>query len=349
MRKLFFTMLAAGSLILSNSATDAEAAIHSKTNAITTAVANQSITSEQNLDVEQVASSKATKMSGTYKFKYNTNVRQDAGTKYKKVTLAKKGATATATYKKKVGSQTWYKVKVGSKSGWVLSTLVSKTTVKKAATKTTAKKASSSSKATAKSGTYKLKYNTNVRQDAGTKYKVVTVGKKGATATASQQKKVGSQTWYKVKVGSKSGWVLSTLLTPATAKKASSTVKKASSSSSIDSKVVSEALALRGTPYVFGGTTTRGFDCSGFIQYVFKQAGKSVSRTTLTQYAETHAVSSPQPGDLVFFANTYRAGISHVGIYIGNNQFVHAGGSKAAVVSLNDSYWGKKFHSFRSF
>lgn len=252
MKKLMVTILAAGSLILSNSATDAEAALNSTSNA-NTAVAYEN-TASQSLDVEQVASSKAVKMSGTYKFKYNTNVRQDAGTKYKVVVTAKKGATATASYKKTVGKQTWYKVKTGSKTGWVLSTLVSKTTV-----------------------------------------------------------------------------------------------KKASNSSSLDSKVVSTALSLKGIPYVFGGTTTRGFDCSGFTQYVFKKAGKNISRNTLTQYAETHAVSNPQPGDLVFFANTYRAGISHVGIYIGNNQFMHAGGSKSGVVSLNDSYWGSKFHSFRSF
>ncbi|TWT03582.1 C40 family peptidase [Planomicrobium sp. CPCC 101079] len=255
MKKLVFTILAAGSLVLSNSATDAEAAINSTSNA-NTAVAYE--TSVNTQDVEQVASSKAVAMSGTYKFKYNTNVRQDAGTKYKVVVVAKKGATATATHKKTVNGQTWYKVKTGSKTGWVLSTLVSKSSTAK---------------------------------------KVTTV----------------------------------------------------SSSSSLDSKVVSTALSLKGIPYVFGGTTTSGFDCSGFIQYVFKKAGKNISRTTLTQYAETKAVSSPQPGDLVFFANTYRAGISHVGIYIGNNQFVHAGGSKSAVVSLNDSYWGSKFHSFRSF
>lgn len=199
-----------------------------------------------------------------------------------------------------------------------------------------------SSKATAKSGTFKTKYNSNVRADASTKYKVVTLAKKGAIVKATHQKKVGKSTWYKIKVNGKSGWILSTLLTPATVKKAS--VKKASSSS-----VVSEALALKGIPYKFGGTTTSGFDCSGFIQYAFKQAGKSVSRTTLTQFAESYTVSTPQPGDLVFFANTYRAGISHVGIYIGNNQFVHSGGAKAEVKSMNDPYWGKKFHSFKRF
>src|SRR5690606_10187695 len=106
----------------------------------------------------------------------------------------------------------------------------------------------------------------------------------------------------------------------------SSSVAKVSNTASA-STIVSKALALKGIPYKFGGTTTAGFDCSGFTQYVFKQAGKSISRTTTTQFAESTTVSTPQAGDLVFFANTYRAGISHVGIYIGNNQFVHAGGS----------------------
>lgn len=209
--------------------------------------------------------------------------------------------------------------------------------------------------ATAKSGTYKLKYNTNVRADAGTKYKVLTVGKKGATAIATHQKKVGKQTWFKVKVSGKYGWVLSTLLTSTTtAKKA--TVKKAAvkkptvvkaSNSAVNSKAVSVGLSLVGTPYRFGGTTTAGFDCSGFTQYAFKQAGKSISRTTLSQFAESETVSTPEPGDLIFFANTYRPGISHVGIYIGNGQWVHSGGSKAEVLSVNAPYWGDKFHSYK--
>lgn len=197
------------------------------------------------------------------------------------------------------------------------------------------------SKATAKSGTYKMKYNTNVRLDAGTNHKVVTVAKKGAKAVATHQKKVGSQTWYKVKVSGKAGWVLSTLLTSSSAK-----VVKASNSSSA-SGAVSVALSLKGIPYKFGGTTTSGFDCSGFTQYAYKKAGKSLSRTTLSQFAETSAVSSPQPGDLIFFANTYRAGISHVGIYIGNGKWIHSGGKKAEVLSVNAPYWGDKFHSYR--
>lgn len=202
-----------------------------------------------------------------------------------------------------------------------------------------------SAKATAKSGTFKTKYNTNIRVDAGTKNRVVTLAKKGATVKATHQKKVGKQVWYKVNANGKSGWLLSSLLTGVSVKKASNPT----ASSDFSSSVVSRAMALRGIPYVFGGTTTNGFDCSGFVEYAFQQAGKNVSRTTLGQFAETTTVTSPQPGDLVFFQNTYRPGISHVGIYIGNNQFVHAGGKQSEVKSLNDSYWKTKFHSFKRF
>lgn len=111
--------------------------------------------------------------------------------------------------------------------------------------------------------------------------------------------------------------------------------------------VVDQAMKLTGIPYVFGGTTVNGFDCSGFIQYAFKKSGKDISRTTLSQFAQSKKVTSPQPGDLVFFQNTYRKGISHVGIYIGNNKFVHAGGKQSQVTSLDNSYWKSKFHSFK--
>ncbi|MFD1031879.1 C40 family peptidase [Metaplanococcus flavidus] len=198
----------------------------------------------------------------------------------------------------------------------------------------------SSNQASAKSGTFVLQYNSNVRADAGIVNKSLLVADKGTKVTATHQKKYGSQTWYKINVNGTSGWILSTLLSPATS-------KVSATATASNSGVVSTAMALRGTPYVFGGTSTAGFDCSGFTQYAFQQNGKSLSRTTLTQFAETSAVSTPQVGDLVFFANTYRAGISHVGIYIGDNQFVHSGGSKAEVVSLDNSYWGPKFHSFR--
>ncbi|MGB5946764.1 LysM peptidoglycan-binding domain-containing protein, partial [Paenisporosarcina sp.] len=119
-------------------------------------------------------------------------------------------------------------------------------------------------------------------------------------------------------------------------------------SGSLFEKVMAIATPLQGIPYVWGGASKSGFDCSGFIYYVYKQAGLDVSRTNTTGFdARSYDVSKPIPGDLVFFSNTYRPGISHMGIYIGNNQFIHAGGDRVQITSLSNSYWGSKFDSFK--
>lgn len=79
--------------------------------------------------------------------------------------------------------------------------------------------------------------------------------------------------------------------------------------------VLGVAAGLVGIPYVYGGSTPAGFDCSGFTQYVFAQVGISLGRTTYAQYDQTRAVSNPQPGDLVFYG---APSPWHVGIYAGN-------------------------------
>ncbi|AUD12759.1 MULTISPECIES: LysM peptidoglycan-binding domain-containing protein [unclassified Planococcus (in: firmicutes)] len=113
-------------------------------------------------------------------------------------------------------------------------------------------------------------------------------------------------------------------------------------------QVLSIARTQLGVPYAWGGTTSSGFDCSGYLYYVYNRAGITIPRTnTIGYYASSFTVSSPQPGDLVFFKNTYRPGISHVGIYVGNNSFIHAGGDRVQITSLNDSYWGKHFDSYK--
>lgn len=110
------------------------------------------------------------------------------------------------------------------------------------------------------------------------------------------------------------------------------------------SGIVSTALSLQGVPYVFGGTSRNGFDCSGFTQYVYKASGISIPRTSYTQYNTGSSVSKEelQPGDLVFFT-TYSKGASHVGIYIGNGSFVHASDSGVRTTSLNDSYYKSRY------
>lgn len=100
-----------------------------------------------------------------------------------------------------------------------------------------------------------------------------------------------------------------------------------------------------GVKYTFGGTKpSTGFDCSGYITYVYNNAGISTPRKTAAGfYNTTQKVSTPKVGDLVFFANTYKAGISHVGIYVGNNQMINASNSGVTIANINSSYWKKYF------
>jgi len=116
------------------------------------------------------------------------------------------------------------------------------------------------------------------------------------------------------------------------------------------SNVVDIAKKYVGTPYAWGGTSPSGFDCSGFIYYVFNQAGQSIARTnTDGYYSKSSFVSSPKAGDLVFFENTYKAGISHMGIYLGNGEFVHASDSGVTISKLSNTYWNPKFVGYKRF
>ena len=113
-----------------------------------------------------------------------------------------------------------------------------------------------------------------------------------------------------------------------------------STSASSTNKLVSIAKNYLGVPYVFGGSSASGFDCSGFVYYVFKNAGKSVSRTSAAGfYYMAKKVKTPQVGDLVFFSNTYKSGISHVGIYIGNGKMINASGKSVNIASIQSGYW----------
>ncbi|WP_197144125.1 C40 family peptidase [Lysinibacillus sphaericus] len=103
-----------------------------------------------------------------------------------------------------------------------------------------------------------------------------------------------------------------------------------------------------GVRYTFGGSKpSTGFDCSGYVTYVFNNAGISTARKSAAGfYSTAKKVSSPKAGDLVFFANTYKAGISHVGIYIGNNQMISASNSGVSIANINSTYWKKHFAGY---
>jgi LysM repeat protein len=122
-------------------------------------------------------------------------------------------------------------------------------------------------------------------------------------------------------------------------------------STALQNEFVNVAKSVIGTPYAWGGSTLSGFDCSGFIHYVANQSGKSIGRYSAAgYYSRTYYVDQPQPGDLVFFENTYKPGISHLGIYLGDNQFIHADEKKGITISnLTSPYYTEHFDGFKRF
>lgn len=110
-------------------------------------------------------------------------------------------------------------------------------------------------------------------------------------------------------------------------------------------RLIQTSFQYIGVPYWFGGTTPRGFDCSGFTRYVFANIGIHLPRLADSQFSVGRPVSRErlQPGDLVFF-ETYEPGPSHVGIYLGNAQFISATSSRGiAVADLFGHYWGERY------
>lgn len=116
-------------------------------------------------------------------------------------------------------------------------------------------------------------------------------------------------------------------------------------------QILTEAQKYLGTRYLSGGASPSGFDCSGLVYYVLKQVGLSPYRTPASQYKMGTYVdkSNLKAGDIVFFAGTASSGISHVGIYAGNGQFIHAPNSRSTVSysSLTSGYWANHYYGAR--
>ena len=155
--------------------------------------------------------------------------------------------------------------------------------------------------------------------------------------------------WYKVAYGNVSGYIRSDLVTllekPAENHGSIAKPPMNNSASNQGQKIADYALSLVGCPYVYGGTSPSGFDCSGFVQYVYTQNGISINRTATAQLANGTwvAYSDMKPGDIVYFG--YGSTATHVGIYIGDGKFVHAQNSSTGVVitSLSESYYANRY------
>ena len=161
--------------------------------------------------------------------------------------------------------------------------------------------------------------------------------------------------WYKVKYEGQIGYVRTDLMDltekpPYNAESSSSSGGSSSSGSSSSApsygdQVVSVAMQYLGTPYVSGGTTPKGFECYGYTKYVYNKMGITLNRTAAQQLNNGYSVSNLQPGDLLFYKNTYAGAgaASHVGIYIGNNQFIHAGGGSVKITSTYHEYYASRY------
>ncbi len=156
--------------------------------------------------------------------------------------------------------------------------------------------------------------------------------------------------WYKVLLDNgKTGWVAAWLIDTREERIARKEGAMGGSSAARDRgrQIVHTALQYLGRPYVSGGESPGGFDCSGFVYYVMAQHGIKVARTSPELFRQGRSVSRSQlrPGDVVFFCNTYRRGISHVGIYINDNKFIHAANHRRNVTinRIDDSYYGPRY------
>ena len=182
----------------------------------------------------------------------------------------------------------------------------------------------------------------NVRSGPGTSYGKVTSLNNGAVVNI-----VGIDNgWYKISTNGVTGYVSSdymvTCKDSAGSRGDGATAVATASSSSLGQQVVDYAKQYLGCPYVYGGNGPSSFDCSGFVKYVYAHFGYTLNRTASTQLDNGTPVSMSelQPGDLVMFkkSGTGSKRASHVGIYIGNNQFVHASTSTVGVIVSDMDY-----------
>lgn len=217
-------------------------------------------------------------------------------------------------------SSEWYKVIVDGKEGYVSGSYLTGTTA---------------TDFSVGSGKITCSSTVNLRSEANTSSSILTSLSNGTAVTITGV----SGGWYKVSVNGKSGYIKADYIT--TSVSSSANMASYSGLSAKRTAVLDYAAKFLGVPYVYGGSTPSGFDCSGFTSYVYKNTVCSIERVAQAQFDTTPRVSRDEllPGDLVFFGSSAYS-ISHVGIYVGDGQFIHAPhtGDVVKYDSLSGSY-----------
>ncbi|MDC2866168.1 C40 family peptidase [Bacillus sp. BP-3] len=297
----------------------------------------------------------------------NSNVTVQTGGTYVVDATSLRVRTGPATYHGIIGGvlkgQTlnvigaengWFKVKHNGNTGYVSSEFVK---FVKGGTSTAQKPAENNNNNTETpaqgSGEYYINASAlNVRSGAGTNYSVI-----GALPQGQKVQVLADESgWSKVNYNGRTGYVGTRFLskTPVSGVQENKPAQKpaennsnnnnTSNNSRDTSSLLSYAQSMEGVPYVWGGTSANGVDCSGYIYHVYKKFGYSISRQSVAGYwSSFQHTSNPQPGDLIYFQNTYKSGPSHIGIYLGGGSFIQAGDNGVKVASLNSSYWSSHF------
>ena len=262
---------------------------------------------------------------GTVKCSSSVNLRSAANTSSSILAELKNGTAVTVVST----ANGWCKVTYSGKTGYIKQDYVS----------TTGSASNNTSASTGTAAVVKCSSTVNFRSAASTSSTILGELKNGTAVTVLST----SNGWSKVSYAGKAGYISADYLVTASSGTAISPSNTAASVS-ISAKrqsVLNYAAQFLGVPYVYGGSTPSGFDCSGFTSYVFKNTVGSIPRVAQAQYDATTRVSRDDllPGDLVFFGSS-TSSISHVGIYVGSNQFIHAPstGDVVKYSSLTGSY-----------
>ncbi len=199
----------------------------------------------------------------------------------------------------------------------------------------------------------------NVRSKPNTTSEILAKLEKGSMVEIVEQ----SGDWYRIFIGeNRYGWIHSDFITIREEKVSRGTENVqtpddsvADTDKDLRQQIVDYSKKLLGIKYVYGGSTTKGFDCSGFVSFVFNKFGMTLPRASRDMGKGGIAVKKTdlKPGDLVFFdTNGGLNGINHVGIYIGSNKFIHASsslGRKVTISNLNDKYYTKTYMRARDY
>jgi cell wall-associated NlpC family hydrolase len=275
-------------------------------------------------------------VSGTYYTSDNLNLRASATTRSDTIDTLPRGSEVWLYGEEENG---FALASTQSGDGWLNTSYL-----------TSNQPASSASASSSGTGTRYTSDSLNLRTSATTRSDVIETLSRGAEVWLYGREENGF-TFASTSAGD--GWLNTAYLTSSRpSSSASQSVIPAATPTSDGQRMVDFAMQYIGLPYVWAGAGPGGFDCSGLTMYVAANVlGIDITHSTVMQfgYGSSVAYGDWAPGDLVFFANTYTAGISHVGIYIGDGQFVHAENSATGVVvsSLYDSYYAGHYAGAR--